>query len=256
MLLAQRTWAGRFVAPEQVVSDALAAAEMVAVVGHLASELLDAEEMRFDGVQPTGIGGGKDRLHVALGHEGSQKGGLMTAEVVHHDVEPDFCRIAGPQLLEDLQDVSARLALVDLAHETLGVDIVKSQELLGAFKPAVGSPQALGMSSWPPTLAMERSKFQRAALVEANYRPAGRGSVVEVEDTVFLGSNSGPGDSFQVFVCWKETPSRRNSRRTHSSVIGGKRSCSRQYALSFFYRPMAERQAKLLGSGQRNFDQS
>lgn len=158
----------------------------------------------------------------------------MTTEIVHHHIEPDGCGIAGSELMEDFQEVGGRLTFMNFAHETFSVDVIKGQELLRALQPAVSGAETLGMAATLPGAPVERPQLQRTTLVEADYGPSLRRSVVEVEDTVFLSSNCGSGDSFQVFECWKETPSRRSRRLTHSSVIGGRRSCSRQYAFSFF----------------------
>ena len=192
--------ANLLVAPEQVVSDALAAGWVVSVIRDLAGELLEAEEVGLDSVQPTGIGGREDGLNVALSHEVGQEGGFVTAEVVHHDVESDLGGVAGSQLLKHFQDVDRCLAFVDFADKAFGVDIIESQKLLGALKPSVGSPQAARLTAWTPGAPMDGAKLKGAALIEANYRSACRGSVVEVEDAVFFTSNCGSGDSFQVLV--------------------------------------------------------
>src|SRR3989304_5824933 len=121
----------------------------------------------------------------------------MTAEVVHDNVEFERDGVAGAQLLEDFQHICAHLARVDFTDKTVGVDVIEGQELLGALKPAVGSTQAFGMMARPPRASVDRSQLQRTTLVEADYGPSLRRSVVKVEDTVFFTSNSGSGDSFQ-----------------------------------------------------------
>jgi len=158
----------------------------------------------------------------------------VAAEIVHDHVESDRGGMAGAEFAEGLQQVGGCLALMDFSDEALGVNIVEGQQLLGALKPAVGGPQTFGVAAPLPMPAMDRAQFERTTFIEADYSVPLRRRMVEIEDAVFLTSNAGSGDSFQVFECWKETPSRRSKRRTHSSVMGGRRLRSRQYALSFF----------------------
>lgn len=158
---------------------------MVAVVGHLAGELSDMGEVRLDSVEPTGIGRREHRFHVAGSHQIGQEQGFVTAEVIHDHVEPNGVGVAGPQLLENLQDVGGGLALMDLAHQAFGVDIVESQQLLGALKPTVGGPEALGVVAAAPSASVPRTQFQRTAFVEADYGASCGRRVVEVQDAVF-----------------------------------------------------------------------
>src|SRR3989337_2444011 len=95
--------------------------------------------------------------------------------------------------------------------------------------------------------AGERAQLQGAALVEADHCSAFRRRGIEVEEAVFLTSKSGSGEAFQVLGCWKEMPSRRRSRRTHSPVMGGNRSWARPYALSLATDPSAQGRPKSSG---------
>lgn len=158
----------------------------------------------------------------------------MTAEIVHHHVEPRRCGVAGSKLMEDFQEIGGRLTFMHFTHETFGMYVIKGQKLLRALQPAVGGAETLGMAAALPGAPVERPQLQRTTFVKADYRSSFRRGMVEVEDAVFFTSNAVSGDSFQVFECWKETPSRRRRRLTHSSVIGGRRFCPRQYAFSFF----------------------
>lgn len=145
------------VPPEQVVSNTLPAGEVVVVVGDLACELADVSKVGLDSVEPAGVGRSKNGLDVVSGHKIGQKRGPVSAEVIHYNVEPDLCRIAGSQLLKDRQDVSARLTLMDFAYQTPGMDIPESQELLGALKSAVGSRQAPRPAMTLPGASVKRS---------------------------------------------------------------------------------------------------
>lgn len=172
------------------------------VVSAADGELLEWREVGLDRVQPTGVGRRVDRLDVVSGHECLQPSVLVGVEVVHDDVEPGVERIAGPQPGEDGEEVVDGLALAYLADEAVGVHIVEGEQLLRPRQPAVGRPEAPGLADPGPAATGQRSQFERAALVEADDRSAFRTALVEVEDAVFLTSNSGSGDCFQVLVCW------------------------------------------------------
>ena len=71
---------------------------------------------------------------------------LVRVEVVHDQVEACAQGVAGAQPGEDGEEVGDRLALAHLADETVGVDVVESEQLLGTVEPAVGRAEALGMA--------------------------------------------------------------------------------------------------------------
>src|SRR5215471_17992627 len=74
--------------------------------------------------------------------------------------------------------------------------------------------------------------IQRAPLVETDYRAARRAAPIERADEFFLRSKAGSVEVFQVRTRWAVSPSRRSSRRTHSSVTGGSSFRRRQYSAS------------------------
>lgn len=158
--------------------------------------------MRLDGVQPTGVGRRVDRLNVVLSHERLQASVLVRVEVIHHHVETDSQRVARAQPGEDGQKVLHGLALAHLADEAISVHVVEGEQLLRPLVAMVGGPEALGMPDRCPAAPGQRPQLERAALVEADDRTAFGAALVEVEHAVFFTSNSGSGDSFQVFVCW------------------------------------------------------
>ena len=125
----------------------------------------------------------------------------MGVEVVHHHVEPRGERVAGPQAGKDGQQVGDRLALAHLADEAVGVDVVESEQLLGAVEPAVGGAEALRVTNPGPAAPRQGPQLEWATLVEADDGAVCRTAFVEVEDAVFFTSKSGSGDCFQVFVC-------------------------------------------------------
>ena len=189
------------VSPREVAGDAAAAALMVAVIGDVQCELLQRREVRFDGVEPAGVGGGEDRLHVVRLQVLPHRGVAVAAQVVHDEVQPYVVRVAGAQPAEDRQQVLMRLAFAHLADEAVGVHIVEGEQLFRALEPPIGRPETHRMSGRRPRASVERTQLQRAALVETDHRPIRRRRGVEVEDAVFFTSNSGSGDSFQVLLC-------------------------------------------------------
>ena len=158
--------------------------------------------MALDGVQPARVGRRVDGLDVVGGHECLQPGVLVRAQVIHHDVEANLQRVAGPQPREDREKILYGLALAHLADETVGVDVIEGEELLGAMQSPVRRPEALRMSDWRPAASRQGPQLERATLVEADDRPTFGTTFVEVEDGGFFDPNSGSGDCFQVFVCW------------------------------------------------------
>src|SRR5215471_6726417 len=74
--------------------------------------------------------------------------------------------------------------------------------------------------------------IQRAPLVETDYRAARRAAPIERADEFFLRLKAGSVEVFQVRTRWAVSPSRRSSRRTHSSVTGGSSFRRRQYSAS------------------------
>ena len=126
----------------------------------------------------------------------------MRVEVIHNDVEAGGQRIARSQPGEDGEEVLNRLAFAHLADETVGVNVVEGEELLGSLETAVGCPEPPGMTLPGPALAVQRSQFEWTTFVEADDGAVLGRCLVEVEYAVFFTSNSGSFDSFQVFVCW------------------------------------------------------
>jgi hypothetical protein len=72
-----------------------------------------------------------------------------------------------------------------------------------------------------PKRTSEGLQLQRAPPVETRYRAVRRTAPIEPPDEFFLRSKAGSFDVFQVRTRWAVSPSRRSSRRTHSSVTAG-----------------------------------
>src|SRR5229473_1300782 len=78
----------------------------------------------------------------------------------------------------------------------------------------------------------QEHELQGPPLVEGDHRRPRRARPVELPDAFFFRSNAGSSEVFQVRMRWARSPSRRSSRRTHSSVIGGSSPRCRQYSAS------------------------
>src|SRR5215813_319060 len=83
-----------------------------------------------------------------------------------------------------------------------------------------------------PSQTPDGFQIQRAPLVETHYRAMWRAASIERQNPFFLRSNAGSFEVFQVRTRWAVSPSRRSSRRTHSSVTGGSSFRRRQYSAS------------------------
>jgi len=147
----------------------------------------------------------------------------MRVEVVHDHIQAPTPRIASAQPAEGGQHIPGGLATPAGAHQTIPLHIVEPQELLGPLRPAVRGALPAGMAQPRQSDPGDRAQFQRPPLVETDHRSTSGPALVEAEDARFFASNAGSGDVFQVLSRWGVTSSRRRTRRTHSSVIGGKR---------------------------------
>src|SRR5262249_51470416 len=156
----------------------------------------------------------------------------MIVDVVQviHDDEQALARITGPKAPEGLAHVDDPLAPPEQATETIRMNIVEAQELLGPLGPAIRGAHALGPSPAAPGDPAQRLELQGTPLVEADPRRPRRTGLIELADPFFFRSNAGSSEVFQVRMRWARRPSRRRSRRTHSSVTGGSTPRCRQYA--------------------------
>src|SRR4030095_9098952 len=138
--------------------------------------------------------------------------------------------ITGAEATEGFAHLAHAFAASKHPVETVGMDIVEAQELFDAVAAMVGRAPAHGLAAAGPGDASDRTDFQRPPFVEADYGRARRASPIEPPDAFFLRSKSGSAEVFQVRMRCAERPSRRNSRRTPSSVTGGSRRRWRQYS--------------------------
>jgi hypothetical protein len=110
--------------------------------------------------------------------------------------------------------------------------IIEAEKLFGALQTAIGGAHPLRLLLPGPRDAADGPEFQWAPFVETDYRAAWRTAPIERPDLFFLRSKAGSVEVFQVRTRWALSPSRRNRRRTHSSVTGGSSFRCRQYSAS------------------------
>jgi len=153
------------------------------------------------------------------------------AQIVQNHKKP-LSWIATAQTTKGFADVRDDLATAEQATEAVCVYIVKSQELLGSFQAAISRWHAPRTPLASPSHTPDGLQIQGTAFVETYYRAMRRAASIERPDAFFLRSNAGSFEVFQVRTRWAVSPSRRNSRRTHSSVTGGSSFRRRQYSAS------------------------
>src|SRR5512134_652979 len=217
----------------QIAVDATASDRVTGIIGVGQREALERTEMGLDEVQPRGVGGGPHRVDAKPLEQREEARVVMSLmQVIHDDVEL-LPGVAAAQPLERLEQFGQALALVKHPIEAVGVDIVEAEEELRALEPVVGGAHALGLVARRPGHPTDRLDLQWPPFVEAHYRGARRAAPVERSDAFFLLSKSGSCERFQVRMRCALRPSRRNSRRTHSSVTDGSNRLARQYSASF-----------------------
>jgi len=216
----------------QVSVDPTATLDMLGIVGVPQGKALQDAELRFDQVQPRGFGRRPDRMDAQALERREQPRVIVDVVEVVQNHEQTRARVASPQPLEGLDQIGHALALSKQTAQAVGMDVVEAEEHLRAFEAPVGGAHARGSALGSPGHATHRPEFERPPLVEADYRRARRPPMVELADAFFFLSKWGSREVFQVRMRCADSPSRRNSRRTHSSVTSGNSPWLRQYAAS------------------------
>src|SRR5499433_3931431 len=189
-------------------------------------------EVDVDGVEPGGVGRRPDGVDVQASEQRQEARMVVDVVQVIHDDDQAFAGGAGPQPPECLAHLDDARAPAEHAAEAIGMHIVEPQELLGAFGPAIRGPQPLRPAPPGPGHPAQGLELQGPPLVEADHCRPRRTRPVQLADAFFFRSNAGSSEVFQVRMRWARSPSRRRSRRTHSSVIGGRTPRCRQYSAS------------------------
>src|SRR6266496_3738345 len=220
------------VAVAEVAVDPAPAQDVLEVVGVRQGEPLHDAEMRLDQVEPRGLGRREHGPDPELAEQAEETRVIVdVVQIVQDDKQP-LGRVAGAQPPESLEEVREPFLPAKDTAQAIGVDIVEAQKLFGSLEPAVGGPPAQRALALCPSHASHGLEFQGSPFVETDYGRARRAFPVEASDPFFLRSKSGSLDVFQVRMRWAVSPSRRSSRRTHSSLTGGNSRFSRQYSVS------------------------
>jgi hypothetical protein len=217
----------------EVTVDAAPPGDVVEVVCVREGEALEDAEVRLNEVEPGGLGWGEDWPDVKPAKECQEAGVVVDVVQVVHDHEEALAGVAGAEPTEGFDEIGDSFLATEDAAEAVGVDVVEAKELLGSLEPVVCGPLPKGLTLLGPRQTAYGLEFQRAPLVEADYRRALRAALVEAADSFFLRSKSGSWEVFQVRIRCAVSPSRRKRRLTHSSVTGGRSPFERQYSDSF-----------------------
>src|SRR5258705_13632366 len=176
-------------------------------------------EVRFDGIEPGGVGGRGDRVDVQAPEQRQDARMIMDVVQVIHNDEEALARVARPQPPKGLAHLDDPFAPPEQAAQAVGMDVVEAEELLGAFAAVIGSPHALRPATTPPGDPPQPPWPQGAPPLKAKQPPPRRAPPLKPAESVFFRSNAGSSEVFQVRIRWARSPSRPSSRRTHSSVI-------------------------------------
>src|SRR6266849_11128642 len=131
------------VAVAEVAVDAAPTGDMVAIVRASEGGPLCDPEVRFDGIEPGGVGGRGDRVDVQAPEQRQEARMIMDVVQVIHNDEETLARVARPQPPKSLADLDDPLPSPEQATQAVGMDVVEAEELLGALAAVVGSPHAL-----------------------------------------------------------------------------------------------------------------
>lgn len=148
------------ITPTQIAVDAPPTYLMRLVIRVLDGSRVERRELGFDGVEPGGIGWQVNSLHIMTRKKFVGRADIR-GQIIHHDVNAQLLRIAGPQTLETGDDISSRFALTDAPDQTVRMNIIEPVQLLDAVFAGVGRPMALRMSVTSPAPACHRAQFQR-----------------------------------------------------------------------------------------------
>ncbi len=165
--------------------------------------LFQVGELAFDSVEPRRVGRRELKAHVVASGPRSDRGRLVSAQVVEHD--PDPSGVLAADGLEQRQELEGSLSPPAMTPEPARSHIIGRQQMAHPVTSGIGRTLAMGRAARPPRAPAMGSKFHGTELVDADHLFASRlGRLVESLDGVFFTSNSGSVDCFQVLVRWSE----------------------------------------------------
>lgn len=111
---------------------------MARIIRPIEHESLHRAEVGLDEIQPSGIRRRRNHGDPVGLVEGAQIGTPVGVQIVHDHVQAPSSRVAGTEPPEGGQHIARRLPAPTGAQQTIVVDIVEPQELLGPLGAAVG----------------------------------------------------------------------------------------------------------------------
>src|SRR5258705_13037336 len=149
-------WAAAAVAVGEVAVDAAPRGNMVAVVRAGKRGPLRDPEVRFDGIEPGGVGGRGDRVDVQAPEQRQDARMIMDVVQVIHNDEEALARVARPQPPKGLAHLDDPFAPPEQAAQAVGMDVVEAEELLGAFAAVISSPASMRRATTRPVAPPRR----------------------------------------------------------------------------------------------------
>src|SRR5262245_47258954 len=169
-------------------------------------EALQYAELRLDQIQPRGLGGRRHGMDSEAVQQPQEARMIVDVVQVVHDHEEPLSRIASPQPPERVADLDDALAAAKHPVETVGMNVVEPQEVLGPMRAAIRRSHPRRTPLRGPGYAAHRPQFQRAPFIEAHYRGAPRAAPVEPADAFFLRSTAGSEEVFRLRKRWAVRP--------------------------------------------------
>ena len=184
----------------QVGADSLLSLFVTSIVGVIDGEFLEHPELGFDQVEPTGLGGGPDRVDVQFLEQREKPWVVVDLVEIVEDNEQWATWVAFAEAPEGITHLGQTTAWLEDSVEVIGMHVVERQEMLDAVWAAVGGSHTDRAVLSCPCHAAHRSDLQRAPLVETQHNRSRGTSSVELPDQFFLLSKCGSEEVFQVRI--------------------------------------------------------
>jgi hypothetical protein len=152
----------------QISVDTSAASGVCKIIGLRYRESLQHSKLGFDQVDPGSFGGCPVGMDARATQQG-QKTRLVIdfVEVVRNHEQPP-ARVASREPKESFGNFQDSLPAAEHSYQAIGMDIVESEKLLGAFQAAIGRADAMRSVLPRPSGAARGLQFQWPPIVEAD----------------------------------------------------------------------------------------